>query len=130
VHIHILTTTNALICTLPWLVMATLLALTGCTVVQPMVTVLPSEIAYRCMDGSMLQVRRAPDARSAQVLYDGRTITLPRADSAVQEKYSNDVTTLYLDGEKALLTSNAAVLGGQCVSVAPLPVTPQMNQLR
>jgi hypothetical protein len=42
-----------------------LLALAGCVVVQPEVTVLPSEITYVCQNNSEMRFMRAPDGRSA-----------------------------------------------------------------
>jgi hypothetical protein len=47
-----------------------------------------------------------------------------RVESAAQEKYSNGPTTLYLDGEKALLSSDSFVVAGPCLSAQPLPVAP------
>jgi membrane-bound inhibitor of C-type lysozyme len=108
--------------------LACTLALGACASEGPQVTVLPSQIAYTCRDGSAFQVRRQPDGRTAEVLRNGKVIALPRTDSAAQEKYSNGTTTLYLDGEKALLTSDSFVVAGDCVSVAPLPAVPMEQQ--
>ena len=47
-----------------------------------------------------------------------------RVDTAAQEKYSNGQTTLYLDGEKALMSSDSFVVAGPCLSAQPLPVAP------
>ena len=47
---------------------------------------------------------------------------LPRVDSAAQEKYANGRVTLYLDGEKALVTEDTIVLAGRCESAVALPV--------
>jgi membrane-bound inhibitor of C-type lysozyme len=108
-----------------WLVaFATGLALHGCVVVQPQVTVLPAEIAYVCRNDVPLKVSRAPDGRSASVWFDGKNTVLARVDSAAQEKYSNGQTTLYLDGEKALMSSDSFVVAGPCLSAQPLPVAP------
>jgi len=100
------------------------LALCGCVVVQPELTVLPAEIAYVCQNNSSMKVWRAPDGRSASVWFDGKNTNLPRADSAAQEKYSDGRTTLYLDGEKAVMSSDSFVVAGPCVSAQPLPVAP------
>ena len=48
-------------------------------------------------------------------------------DSAAQEKYANGRVTLYLDGEKALVTEDSIVLAGRCESAVALPVAPQMR---
>ena len=100
------------------------LVVQGCVVVQPQVTVLPAEIAYVCQNNSSMKVWRAPDGRSASVWFDGKNTNLPRADSAAQEKYSDGRTTLYLDGEKAVMSSDSFVVAGPCVSAQPLPVAP------
>ena len=68
---------------------------------------------------------RAPDGRSATVAVGGRSVVLPLVDSAVQQKYTNGPTTLYLDGQNAVLTSDSFVVAGPCVSAVPLPVGQQ-----
>jgi hypothetical protein len=45
-------------------------------------------------------------------------------DSAAQEKCSDGRTTLYLDGERAVMSSDSVVVAGPCISVQPLPVAP------
>ena len=84
-------------------------------------TVLPARIDYQCRDGSVLQVMRAPDGMSATIAAKGRSVRLQRADSAAQEKFSDGATTLYLYGERALLTSDSFVVSGDCISTVPLP---------
>jgi membrane-bound inhibitor of C-type lysozyme len=96
-------------------------ALAGCVGVSE--TVLPSQITYVCAGNKQLQVARAPDARIAAVVVEGNTITLMRAASAAQEKYSDGDYTLYLDGEKAILEYQSRVLFGPCTSPVPLPQT-------
>jgi membrane-bound inhibitor of C-type lysozyme len=100
------------------------LALHGCVVVQPEITVLPAEVSYVCQNDSRMKVVRAPDGRSAQVQYDGRTSLLQRVDSAAQEKYSDGRNTLYLDGEQAVMSTDSFVVAGRCQSAQPLPVAP------
>jgi len=100
------------------------LALHGCVVMQPEVTVLPSEITYACQNNSQMKFLRAPDGRSASVWYEGQATTLQRVASAAQEKYSDGRTTLYLDGEKAVMSSDSFVVAGPCTSLQPLPVAP------
>ena len=100
------------------------LALHGGVAVQPQVTVLPSGINYACQNNSQLQCLRAPHGRSASVWYEGQATTLQRLDSPAQEKCSDGRTTLYLDGDKAVMSSDSYVVAGPCTSPQPLPVAP------
>jgi len=59
--------------------------------------------------------------KSAAVLLDGKWVTLARADSAAQEKYSNGTYSLYLLDERAMLESNGRVVYGPCTSPVDLP---------
>jgi hypothetical protein len=47
-----------------------------------------------------------------------------RHSCSAQEKYSDDRTTLNLDGEKAVMSSDSFVVAGTCRSAQPLPVAP------
>ena len=85
-------------------------------------TVLPPDNTYACRDGTMLRVARAPNGGMAIASVGDRSLRLPRVDSAVQEKYTDGASTLYLDGSQALLTSDSFVVAGPCVSTTPLPV--------
>jgi hypothetical protein len=58
------------------------------------------------------------DAGRASVL----AFSVALAGCIAQEKYSDGNTTLYLDGENALVTSDSFVVAGPCVSTVPLPV--------
>jgi membrane-bound inhibitor of C-type lysozyme len=86
-------------------------------------TVLPAQVRYACRDGALLDVVRAHDGRTATVTVAGKSVRLMRADSAAQEKYTADGNTLYLDGDRALFTSDSFVVAGPCVATVPLPVT-------
>jgi membrane-bound inhibitor of C-type lysozyme len=99
----------------------------GCAGVDVERTVYPAELAYDCRDGKTMQVARAPDGRSATVRADGKTVTLSRADSAAEEKYTDGTFVLYLDRERALLEQNGKVLFGACQSQAVLPTAPRRN---
>ena len=103
-----------------------LLVLAGCATGVSQ-TVLPERVDYTCGGGKTLQVARAPDAHAAAVLVEGRTVTLRRADSAAQEKYSDGDYSLYLDGERAMLEFQGRVLFGPCVSAAALPSSPRQR---
>lgn len=93
----------------------------GCAVDDVRDTVLPARIDYACAGNKALPVARAADARSAAVHLDGKWITLPRADSAAQEKYSDGSYSLYLHGERAMLEDRGRVLYGPCTSPVELP---------
>jgi len=101
--------------------------LAGCVPAGVPTTVLPPEIRYECQQGGPLVVLRAPDGRQAEAIFQGRRIVLSRVDSAAQEKYVNGRLTLYLDGEKALVTEDTAVLVSRCESAVALPIAPQMR---
>lgn len=105
-----------------------LLAVFTCMMAAPLytygaveITTLPERIDYVCANNRTLSVARSPDARLASVLINGNQITLLRADSAAQEKYSDGRYSLYLDGEKAMLEDVSRVLFGPCQSPVPLP---------
>lgn len=102
-----------------------LLFVGGCTAGDVQRTVYPAQIAYQCGDGKVLNVVRAADGRSASVLVDGTTVTLRRADSAAEEKYTDGVYSLYLDRERAMLEESGKVVFGLCQSQAPLPTAPR-----
>ena len=99
--------------------------LAGCVAVPVEETVLPARIDYACANKRVLQVARAGDGRLAAVLVDGKQVTLPRAGSAAQEKYSDGRYSLYLDGERAMLEANGKVIFGFCVSPVELPSAPR-----
>lgn len=83
---------------------------------------LAPQMRYVCRDGATLQVDRSPDGRYAIAATRGQRARLLRMDSAVQEKYSDGATTLYLDGNQALLTSDSFVVAGPCIASQPMPV--------
>lgn len=83
---------------------------------------LAPQMRYVCRDGATLQVDRSPDGRYAIAVAGGKRARLLRMDSAVQEKFSDGATTLYLDGNQALLTSDSFVVAGPCLASQPLPV--------
>jgi len=101
----------------------TLLPLAACAGVPE--TVLPARIDYNCAGNKLMQIERAPDARSAAVLVDGKAVVLPRAASAAQEKYSNGSYSLYLDGQRAMLEQDDVVVFGARESRNVLPTAPR-----
>ncbi|HSD59440.1 MAG TPA: MliC family protein [Burkholderiales bacterium] len=106
--------------------MNALLVLAGCATGVSQ-TVLPQRVDYSCAGNKTLQVARAPDALTAGVLVEGRTVNLRRADSAAQEKYTDGDYSLYLDGERAMLEFQGRVLFGPCLSAVPLPAYPRQR---
>ena len=93
---------------------AALLLASGCVGTGVEETVLPERVDYACAGNKLLRVSRAPDGRAAQVLVDGKPVTLARAQSAAQEKFSDGAYALYLDGERAMLEHDGRVLFGPC----------------
>lgn len=85
-------------------------------------TVLPAQVRYACRDGTMLDVVRSSNGQLATATVSGKSVRLMRTDSAAQEKYSDGASTLYLDGDRALFTSDSFVVAGPCVATVPLPV--------
>ena len=90
-------------------------------------TVLAATIDYQCESGAVMRVERDAEARSARATVGGQSWTLARVDSASQEKYSGGATSLYLDGEIAMIESEGRVLGGRCQSKTPMPKAPTMR---
>lgn len=86
-------------------------------------TVFPAQVRYACRDGALLDVVREGNGQLATVTVAGKSVRLMRADSVAEEKYSSDGNTLYLDGDRALFTSDSFVVAGPCVATVPLPVT-------
>ena len=107
------------------------LALAGCASEQLSpgleTTILPAAIEYACDEGRVLRVERAGGATSATAIVGGARYTLPRSDSAAQEKYAQGATALYLDGDIAMLESDGRVLAGNCRSTVSLPKAPAMR---
>ena len=99
----------------------------GCAAPGVEQTVLPERLDYACAGNKILRVSRAPDGRAAQVLVDGKAITLARAQSAAQEKFSDGAYALYLDGERAMLERDGRVLFGPC-QTGPLPTAPRYRE--
>ena len=103
--------------------LALLALLAGCVPSGVYETVLAPQMRYQCRDGSSLEVERSPDGRYAVAVAGGKRVRLMRAESAAQEKYSEGGTTLYLDGDRAVLTSDSFVVAGPCMASQPLPET-------
>jgi membrane-bound inhibitor of C-type lysozyme len=74
-----------------------------------------------------MRVERAAGATSATVSLGGNRWTLPRVESAAQEKYAQASTALYLEGDIAFIESDGRVLGGNCRSAVALPRAPTMR---
>ncbi len=84
-------------------------------------TALPERIDYQCANSRVLKVKRLPKQRAVAVqLGEAQVVTLPRLQSAAQEKYGDGRYTLYLQGERAMLEDSGQVLFGRC-QAGPLP---------
>ena len=99
----------------------------GCAGTGVEETVLPARVDYACTGDRLLRVSRAPDGRFAQVLIDGKPVTLARTQSAAQEKYTDGAYSLYLDGERAMLERDGRVMFGPCAT-GPLPTAPRYRE--
>jgi membrane-bound inhibitor of C-type lysozyme len=99
----------------------------GCAAPGLPTAVIPLDNIYNCQDAKPLRVSLSPDWRSAEIGFERSRLVLPRVDSAAQAKFSNGASTLYLDGQQALFTSDSFVVAGPCVSAVPLPVVPQVR---
>ncbi len=114
-----------------FLVTCGVLALAGCAQdrLSPGLetTILPATIEYACEDGRVLRVERSAGATSATASQGGNRWTLPRVESAAQEKYAQGSTALYLDGDVAFIETDGRVLGGNCRSAVALPKAPTMR---
>jgi len=70
---------------------------------------------YVCEDGKAFTVELSPDGSSATVTHEAWQATLPATGGATDAKYSDGRTTLYLDGERALLDVGGQIFARGCV---------------
>lgn len=96
--------------------LAAALALGACAADMPRDVKLPEHVTYRCEGGRTLDVRFAPSGEAATVTLGGKPYRLPKVPGATQAKFSDGSTTLWLDGQNALLESRLAVSGRNCRS--------------
>jgi membrane-bound inhibitor of C-type lysozyme len=102
------------------LVFAAVLA--SCATDMPRDVQLPEHVTYRCEGGRTFDVQFAPSRDAATVKLDGKSYRLPKVPGATQAKFSDGSTTLWLDGQNALMESRIAGLAGRnCRSEQELP---------
>jgi len=102
-------------------VLAVALALGACATDMPRDVKLPEHVTYRCEGGRTFDVHFAPSGDSATVTLGGKPIRLPKVPGATQAKFSDGTTTLWLDGQNALVERGAAGTGRNCRSEQMLP---------
>ncbi len=70
---------------------------------------------YVCEDGKSFTVELRDGGASAAVAHEGGQVTLPQTGGPTDAKYSNGRTTLYLDGDRALLDIGGQIFARGCV---------------
>lgn len=76
---------------------------------------MPQQARYVCENGKAFAVEFLADPPSARVVFDERQVTLPPALAATDAKYTDGQTTLYVEGDRALLETAGQVFGRGCV---------------
>jgi len=97
------------------------LALGACATDMPRDVTLPERVAYRCEGGRTFEVQFAQSGEFATLNLGGKAYRLPRVPGATQAKFSDGKTSLWLDGQNALVESSVAIAGRNCASEQPLP---------
>ena len=100
---------------------AAALALGACATDMPRDVKLPEQVTYRCEGGRTFDVHFAPSGEFATVTLAGKPYRLPKVPGATQAKFSDGITTLWLDGQNALMESSVAIAGRNCRSEQALP---------
>jgi len=100
---------------------AAALALGACAADMPRDVKLPEQVTYRCEGGRSFDVRFSSAGDLATVHLAGKSYPLPKVPGPTQAKFSDGSTTLWLDGQNALLESRVAVAGRNCRSEQELP---------
>ena len=90
------------------LLVASVSMLGGCAVPLP-ATVSQAEwadrVVFTCYTARTLELARAQSGQLAVVVFDGRTLQLPRASDPSAERYSNGPQTLTIFGDSATFES-------------------------
>jgi membrane-bound inhibitor of C-type lysozyme len=114
-----------------WLTGAVAVALVvgGCVADMPQDVKLPEHVTYRCEGGRKFEVQFTQPNEFATVTFDGnRSYRLPRVPGPTQAKFSDGKTTLWLDGQNALVESSVVIAGRNCASETPLPESARQNR--
>jgi membrane-bound inhibitor of C-type lysozyme len=92
------------------------LAATSAACVHDMrIQTMPTQAQYVCEDGKTFTVEFVSDPPSAKVSTGGSELTLPQTIGATDAKYTDGQTTLYVEGNRALLETMGQVFGRGCV---------------
>ncbi len=86
----------------------------GCAV-NPNAQPITQQTWYVCENGRMFAVEFLADPPSARIFFEQTQVTLPQAIGATDAKYSDGQTTLYIEGDRALLETGAQIFGRGCV---------------
>jgi membrane-bound inhibitor of C-type lysozyme len=70
---------------------------------------------YLCDDGKAFTVELRDGGASVTVTHEAGQVMLPQISGATDAKYSDGRTTLYLDGDRALLDVGGQVFARGCV---------------
>jgi len=99
----------------------TALVLGACASDMPRDVRLPERVTYRCEGGRVFDVHFTESGEVATLYVGGKSYRLPRVPGATQAKFSDGKTSLWLDGQNALVESSVAIAGRNCASEQPLP---------
>lgn len=100
--------------------LAAALAVGACATDMPRDVKLPDRVTYRCEGGRTFDVHFASSGELATVYFGNKSYRLPKVPGATQAKFSDGSTTLWLDGQNALVESSVAIAGRNCASEQPL----------
>ena len=70
---------------------------------------------YVCEDGKSFTVELVENGGSVRVTSEAGQFTLPQTGAATDAKYSDGRTTLYVDGDRALLDFGGQIFSRGCV---------------
>ncbi len=86
----------------------------GCAV-NPNAQPITQQTWYLCENGRAFAVEFLANPPSARIQIEQNQVILPQTIGATDAKYSDGHTTLYIEGERALLETGAQILGRGCV---------------
>jgi membrane-bound inhibitor of C-type lysozyme len=72
-------------------------------------------VRYVCENGKAFAVEFLASPPAARVVLDGSGVRLPQTVAATDAKYTDGQTTLYIEGDRALLETAGQVFGRGCV---------------
>ena len=101
--------------------LAAALVLGACAADMPQDVRFPERATYRCEGGRTFVVNFVPSGEFVTLNIGGKAYRLPRVPGPTQAKFSNGATTLWLDGQNALVESQETIAGRNCASETPMP---------